>query len=209
MTSQVRFNPGQTIVLREMWDGKIWSARPAIVVQDEPELMAFYIPTGTAVRVHIAPNGSPAIVDNRARSDWILEQVEWPEFNRLKLVIPGTGYSVILFKDSKDYILLTWYINLEDPLGRIGLGYDSIDLLLDITVSPDLSEWHWHDEDELEEAVSAGLISSFKTKALYTEGERVVTWLQSGKSPFNGWGKWRPDPSWQIPVLPDGWDIVN
>jgi len=32
--------------------------------------------------------------------------------------------------------------------------------------------------------------------------------LQSGKSVFNGWEKWRPDPAWTVSVLEDGWDVV-
>ena len=83
-----------------MWDGKIWSARPAIVVQDEPELMAFYIPAGTVSRVHRAPGGNPVTADNLTRSDWILAEIlETPEYERLKLAIPGSAYSVLIFKD--------------------------------------------------------------------------------------------------------------
>ncbi|HEY31645.1 MAG TPA: DUF402 domain-containing protein [Dehalococcoidia bacterium] len=210
MVGQSCFQAGQTVVLREMWDGKIWSARPAIVVQDNPDLMAFYIPTGVVSSVRRASDGSPASVDNRVRSEWILsEEVEWPEYERLKLTIPGSGYSVIIFSDFRAGTLSTWYINLEEPIGRTHFSYDYIDLLLDVIASPDLSEWRWDDEDELEEVVKAGLISLIKAAELYTEGERVVAWLQSGTSPFNGWQKWCPDPSWQVPVLPEGWDIID
>jgi hypothetical protein len=30
----------------------------------------------------------------------------------------------------------------------------------------------------------------------------------SGKSIFNSWEKWRPDPAWKVPVLPEGWDVL-
>lgn len=210
MEDQSCFQAGQTVILREMWDGKIWSARPAIVVQDNPGLMAFYIPAGTVSRRRTASDGSPATVDNRVRSEWILsEEFEQPEHERLKLTIPGSGYSVIIFGDFRAGTLSLWYINLEEPIGRTRFSYDYIDLLLDVIASPDLSEWRWDDEDELEKVVKAGLISPLKVATLYREGERVVAWLQSGKSPFNGWEKWCPDPSWQIPTLPVGWDVIE
>ncbi|MDP2920648.1 MAG: hypothetical protein Q8O43_10590 [Dehalococcoidia bacterium] len=66
----------------------------------------------------------------------------------------------------------------------------------------------WKDEDEFEEAIALGLISPAKARELRAEGERVVRLLQSGKSIFSGWENWRPDPRWQVPVLPEGWDIL-
>ncbi len=101
-----------------------------------------------------------------------------------------------------------WYINLEEPLRRTAMGFEYLDQFLDVIVKPDLSGWRWKDEDELEEAIALGLISRGKASAMRVEGEKVAVWIQSGKSPFNGWEKWRPDPSWKAPVLPDGWDKI-
>lgn len=208
MREQPHFQPGQTIVLREIWQDNVWSARPAIVVQDEPELIALYIPIGTLCKEPTTPEGNRVTVESRVRSEWLLKDVESFEESRLKLIIPGTNYSVIIFRNPENGRQSSWYINLEDLIQRTVLGYDYIDQLLDIIVSLDLSEWHWKDEDELEEAVTAGLVSREKATAMYAEGEQVVKWLQSGKSPFNGWEKWRPDPSWGIPVLPKGWETI-
>jgi predicted RNA-binding protein associated with RNAse of E/G family len=97
---------------------------------------------------------------------------------------------------------------LEDPLHCTALGFDFLDQFLDIIVKPDLSGWHWKDEDELAEAVELGLISKERAAAMRAEGEKVALWIQSGKSPFNGWEKWRPDPAWKAPVLPEGWDKI-
>jgi hypothetical protein len=40
MTKLLYFRQGENIVLRETWSGKIWAARPMIVVQDNSELIA-------------------------------------------------------------------------------------------------------------------------------------------------------------------------
>ncbi len=124
------------------------------------------------------------------------------------MAIPGASYSVLLFRNLEDNELKAWYINLEEPLHRSRLGYDFFDLFLDIIVSPDLAEWYWDDEDELEEAVNIGLIAKEKVSEMYTEGNKAVNWLQSGKSPFNEWENWQPNPSWMVPVIPEGWDII-
>jgi hypothetical protein len=203
-----RFQQGQTIVLREMWKGKIWSARPAIVVKDKPELMAYYVPVETVCMAHRASDGSRAAVINIAHSDWILKNPEPSSHDHLRVIVPDKGCSVIFFMNPADGSLQQWYVNMEQPLRRTAISYDYTDLFLDIIISPDLSEWRWDDEDELEEAVIAGLVSKEEAATLYTQGRRVVEWLQSGNSPCNEWEKWVPDPSWKTPVLPAGRDII-
>jgi predicted RNA-binding protein associated with RNAse of E/G family len=103
--------------------------------------------------------------------------------------------------------LICWYVNLEEPLRRTASGFDYMDQTLDIVISPDLSEWHWKDEDELAGAVSLGMISGGRAKELRAEGERVAELMKARKSPFDGgWESWRPDETWPVPKLPRGWD---
>ena len=210
MREQPHFKPGQTILLREIWQNRVWSARPGIVVQDTPELMVFYIPAGTGTnwKRAVALDGTPATIENRLWSGWLLEDVELLGFDLLRMTIPGANYSVLIFWNTEDGAQQRWYINLEKPLQRTALGFDYIDQLLDIIATPDLTSWHWEDEDELKQAISLGFISSARADSLRSEGEKVIAWLQSGKSPFNGWEKWRSDPSWAVPVLPKGWDTI-
>ncbi|MDD5339193.1 MAG: DUF402 domain-containing protein [Dehalococcoidales bacterium] len=208
MAKLKHFSPGQTIVLREVVHNKLWSAKPVIVVQDMPELLVFYAPPATMAKKPKTPAGSRVKAANRVNDDWILIDSPWTDYDLLRMTIPGSIYSVLAFWDSPGMRFHDWYINMEDPLRRTGFGFDYLDQWLDAIVAPDLSAWHWKDEDEFAEAIDAGLISKDKSVVIRTEAERVVKWIQSGKSPFNSWEKWRPDPSWQIPVLPDGWDVL-
>jgi uncharacterized protein len=201
------FQPGQTILLREIWRGKVWSARPLIVVQDKPELIALCMPHETNCKYPRTREGGRVKAKNRLHSDWILKDDPNP-FYTLRLTIPGAGYSVVIFWDMPGMKHHSFYINMEEPLTRTATGYNLLDQWLDAIVKPDLSSWHWKDEDELAEAVDSGLISKAKAAAMYAEGEKVARWVQSGNSPFNGWEKWRPDPSWKAPALPEGWDRV-
>jgi hypothetical protein len=127
---------------------------------------------------------------------------------RLRLCIPGESYSVLIFWKDNYSNQDCFYINLEEPLYRTTRGFDYTDMLLDAIVEPDLKTWHWKDEDELAEAVALNQISKERARELYAEGERVAKMLQSGKSFFNGWEHWKPDPSWDTPVLPEGWDTI-
>jgi hypothetical protein len=212
MTKSLTFRSGENIVLRETWAGKIWSARPMIVVQDNAELIALHIPKDIRWMKHMPVQVKNVIPDQRISKQWALGDGHLGNFySYLKLVIPGESYSVILLRNSADDSLRNWYINLEDPanpIHRTAIGFDSTDMLLDVIVEPNLTDWHWEDEDELQEVVEAGLISPETAKSLYAKGEEVRDMIMSGKSIFNGWEKWRPDPAWKVPVLPEGWDVL-
>jgi hypothetical protein len=208
MPNQSFFRPGQTIVLREIWDSKIWSARPGILVQDRSEMFAMYAPPDTMCKHPKTLGGERVKAGNRVRSEWILKSEPWTDMHLLRMTVPGAIYSVLLFWDPTDMKFHDFYINLEDPLRRTRIGFDFMDQLLDVIVAPDLSGWHWKDEDEFAEAIYLGLISKERAAALYREGERVAKWIQSGQSPFNGWENWRPDPACPVPVFPQGWDRI-
>ena len=197
------FAPGQPCVLRIIWHGRIWEARPSIVVQDTPRLRAFYMPHGTVWK-DASPDLRPA---ERLNKTWALLDTKWAFGGTLRLSIPGAAYSVIRL-GNVDGSLYAWYVNLEDPLRQTEIGFDYEDSILDAIVSPDLASWRWKDEDELEEAVSAGLVSPEKAAAVHAEGKTVAAAIQSGRSIFNRWANWHSDPSWPVPVLPPGWDQV-
>jgi predicted RNA-binding protein associated with RNAse of E/G family len=207
MTGDGYFPPGQTVLLREVVHGRVWSAKPGIVVQDSPDLVALYAPPGTMIRQPRTPDMKRVKADNRLRGVWTLEQVPWSTFHILRLALAGVPYSVMVFWE-KDFKFRDWYINLEDPLHRVGNGFEYLDQWLDVIVAPDRKSWRWKDEDEFAEAVLLKLISPGKARDLRLAGEEVAAWIQTGESPFNKWVDWRPDPSWQTPVLPVGWDVI-
>jgi predicted RNA-binding protein associated with RNAse of E/G family len=184
------YSPGDVIVLREIWDGKIWTARPVILVQDDAELIALHIPEGTHWKHHQSRHGDRITALDRKNKQWVLRDFIWENRSSyIKLAIPGESYSVRLFRNP-DYSLHCWYINLEDaenPMHRTLIGFDCTDQILDVITEPNLKDWHWDDEDELREATEVGLISTEKARLLYSKGEKVRDLIMSGKSVFNGW----------------------
>src|SRR3712207_3884257 len=70
------WQPGDQIVLREILHQQVWTARPAIVVHDGPEVLAVYLMPGTRYK-------HPRLVDRDevprllASPTWRLVDVTW------------------------------------------------------------------------------------------------------------------------------------
>ncbi len=190
------------MVLREVWRSRIWTVRPVLVVRDSPALLALYLPAGTVWKRPRRPDGGPIRLP---AGDWTLMDHR-QTIDVLRLNIPGAAHSVMLFWKEGHAEFIGWYVNLEEPLRRTAIGFDYMDQALDIVISPDMTEWHWKDEDELQEALAAGLFTPRQAAEIRREGERALELLLARRPPFDdGWERWRPDPSWPAPQLPDGW----
>jgi hypothetical protein len=131
--------------------------------------------------------------------DWELEDTA-PTRDQICVAHPGRAHSIYLFwKDEGE--LEHWYVNFERPLRRTPVGFDTFDEKLDLIVQADGS-CRWKDENELEQAAALGLLDA---EAVRAEAARVLE-----EWPFpTGWEDWQPDPSWPLPQLPEGWDVVE
>jgi len=121
---------------------------------------------------------------------------------QLRITRAGNPYSVFLFQH-EDGTLRGWYVNLERPQRRTQRGFDYEDDLLDVWVAVG-AEPELLDEDELEEAISRGFISHERAADVRANAERVLA-----DPPWpTGWEEWQPEPGWQVPDLPPGWDLL-
>ena len=128
----------------------------------------------------------------------------------LLLVAPNDAHSVLLFWEGPNRVFDRWYINLQSPVRRTVLGIDFTDHFLGIIVGADLATWRWKDEDELQKALSLGLVSPTLASQIRAEGDRVIRKIQAGDSPFkDGWDRWRPNHERPIPELSASWDTVS
>jgi hypothetical protein len=98
-----------------------------------------------------------------------------------------------------------WYVNLQEPVRRTPIGFDVVDLTLDIVVRPDFS-WYWKDEDELALALSRGGVSEAFAAQIRRAGEEVVELIESRQAPFNDAWMVLPETS-RAPItdIADGW----
>jgi uncharacterized protein len=197
--------PGESVAVREIWDGRVWSATPAVVVEDGPAERRFYIPAGTTMTYAVDPDGR----ELRLYADhWELADRSFTR-SMLSFSWPDVRHAVLALWEA-DWAFAGWYVNLETALGRDGRCYDFVDHSLDVLVPPDGSTWSWKDEDELEEAVRRGIVTEEDATALRKEGERAARRLVRREPPFDrDWSQWRPDPAWPVPTLPGGWSRVD
>ena len=200
------WKPGQVIVIREIWQNKVYSVTPVRVVQDSSSWSALYLPPQTPC---LWPHTRKGVSIRIPTDEWVLDGGAWTSSDVLYLVQPGSGYTAVGFWDD-DYSFNSWKINLEKPMRRTPHGFDYMDQLLDIVVSADRSKWHWKDEDEVRQAQNLGLFTAEQVNELYQLGERAVRSLLANEPPFDcGWENWRPDPALRIPLdLPQGWEQV-
>jgi uncharacterized protein DUF402 len=197
-----RFSTGEAVVWRIVWHGRVWWAVPVTVVEDG-EIVALYVAPGTLFKAGQVLGGDP-----RLPTEWRLVDRVW-ENHVLQLTRPGEAHSVWALRPSATEQLAYWYVNLQDPLTRTSIGFDTRDNMLDVVVEPDLSAWRWKDERDVEAAVRTGLLSRREAGAVRREGERVVGLIEAGTPPFDpGWATWRPDSRWRVPTLRPGWSEV-
>ncbi len=98
-------------------------------------------------------------------------------------------------------------MNLQLPVKRSPIGFDTMDLILDVVVAPDMSRWEWKDEDQFQEAVSRNIFDAVTAAGIRSSGIAAVERLRVEADTFATWS-WAPPPNWATPRLPEGWDIV-
>jgi hypothetical protein len=197
-----RFAAGAQVALREVWNGAVWAARPAVVVEDTASQTTLFCPAGIA---WFASGRDGRRLKIPRPGFELMEQV-WDRAHVLSFAWPGRWAAILLLYRT-DWSGFTWYVNVEEPLRRTQIGFDTLDLQLDATVWSD--GWRWKDEDELAEAIDRGVIDPDDEPRLRAEAERAVRRILEREPPFDReWGSWRPDPSWPVPELPEGWDRV-
>jgi hypothetical protein len=190
---------GQAIVVRHVYGGRVFTSVPARVVADDPAYLALWIAPATHC---VYPE---AFEDGRVRalSDWGTRPHTWYGNGNLDVMRPGRAHMIRHFWHD-DGSFRGWYVNLQEPHRRTTIGVDSADHALDLWIEPDRSVT-WKDEQHVDDAVEVGLFDAAQAHAIRVEAERVLA-----EWPFpTGWEDFRPDPFWEPPELPEGWDVVD
>jgi hypothetical protein len=200
--SESRYLPGDPIVLRRVWQNRIYRVTAMTVVQDSADLVILYLGPGYPIKSTVNP------LKASLAESFELQDSTWGGGIKhlLMFISPGAAHAVYAMKN-EEHKITGWYINLQEPLSRTAVGFDTTDYLLDITFPPDRSVWKWKDEADFEEAVAAGKISRLQARDIRQEGERAAIHLQEGSSSFyDAWENWLPPKEWQIPRMPLNWD---
>ena len=181
-----RFDPGEVIEFREVWEGRTWELREGIIVEDGPELIATFTRPQSPVLTAVGREGERLRIPE---AEWTLAEAR-TYHGVLGLHAPGAQHSVLAAFDATGR-LEYWYINLESDLERTERGFQYQDHFLDVIVQPGMRSWAWKDEHELAEAVERGLFTPEKAAAIRAEGERAVEWLLARRPPYDRpWEEW-------------------
>jgi uncharacterized protein len=175
-----------------------------LVVRDEPEQTVLFLPGGVRCAMPIDEDGRELRMPDRP---WRLEIRRRGPQPVLSFAWPDTPYAVLLWSEDDRAV---WYVNLEDPIARTPIGFDTVDHALDVVIELDGSAWRWKDEDELADAVRDGLFTEEQATDFRRWGARARDRVLAREAPFDrDWTAWRPDPSWPLPELPEGWDVAE
>ena len=197
---------GENAILRGVGKKVLW-AFPTTVVQDTSDLIVLYMPAGVLGKnVKQKPTPQEYLVEEKIK----IVDCQWNRTDVLFLIVPGDSFSTYVMWDTGTKNLDCWYVNLQEPIRRTKIGFDTMDHALDVVIHPDMSSWEWKDDDEFQEAQKVGYFSAEKAREIWSEGERAVKLITSKRrSMYEKWATWQANPEWGIPKLSPLWDKVN
>ncbi|WP_344628278.1 DUF402 domain-containing protein [Kitasatospora arboriphila] len=209
-----RFPPGATVVRRDIHHGKVWSAQPYRAITDTGTVLHLAYWPGIRSLAPTAWTTALRTGDDTARKNglhdlaagtWELGPWTWQHTVVRARFEPGECFSLHYFQDPVTARPLRLYVNFERPVVRSGAGIDTLDLLVDLVVEPDLSGWWWKDQDEYEQGRRLGFVTDADHRMVERARERALGLLQDRAGPFaEPWPAWTPDAAWPLPILPEG-----
>lgn len=193
---------GEVIVHREIAWGRPWVAIPERVVEDTGDLLVTYIQTGAPFGY-----GEGQWPTATGLHPWY-PKVGWIGHGTLIVSRPGDAYAVWHFWTGDDRRFSCWYLNLQEPVRRTAIGYDTQDHELDLVVLPDV-RWSFKDDELMEQRVREGRYSVAEVAAIRAQGRELAAMVDAGTTWWDPvYTSWSPDPAWGPPTLPPGWSDV-
>ena len=198
-----RWKAGDCITARNIWDGRVFTAWPFLVVEDRGDVIAAFMPAGA---LWMRPTDLDGNDIRLPHGPWRLRGDVWRGHGLVRVFVRGGEHSVLVFLGDGD--VRRWYVNLEAPFRRTAIGIDTRDHHLDVVLAPDLDEATWKDETELDEAVAFGSMTGDEAAAVRAEAARAVRWIRRGDHPAidDRWRTWMPPPHWPLPTLAPDWE---
>jgi hypothetical protein len=196
------YRPGDPVLLRSIYGGRVRWTFPHTFVEEKDGRIGLLIRPGTKGKW--IRRGD----DGRYLSRWVTDRPPtdhvWLRNRVLWLARRGDAHMIGVFWDDATDEFRGWYVQLQDPLRSSRFGFDSMDHALDVWIEAD-GTWEWKDEEDFAEAQALGVFTPKQAAAIRAEAERVL----AARPWPTGWEDWRPDPRWQLPELPSGWDVVE
>src|SRR6186997_3695964 len=109
-----------------------------------------------------------------------------------------------MFFAEKDWRHICWYVNFQRPYVRTALGFEALDLALDIVVpAHDASARIAKDEEQYLAGIEQGGISKEDVAGMAQARSELADLKRLGMEPFlSDWRGWRPREGWPAQVVP-------
>ncbi|WP_163544527.1 DUF402 domain-containing protein [Occultella kanbiaonis] len=194
------FDRGQAVIYRELWDDRVMTAMPMRIVADDGISAVLYLAAETSFQAARAPGGGPV----RDLANWSSVRAVWTGGSLIKILHSEAWYSIDVEFD-KRRAFSGYYVNFQEPVRRTASGFDTVDLVLDLTVDR-AGAPHLKDVDDFENAVKDGHIASRTAERVWSEAERVRSEVERSGRPIDTdeWMQWNPPESWSAPTLSEG-----
>lgn len=207
------WRPGDVLVRREVlglwpvptpdepaaWWGEPWMAMPVRVIEDSAERLVTYVAPGAPFGFRDGAWPTPD-----GRHPWH-ERPAWGGHECLMVQRPGDDHAVWHFWTGADRAFRCWYINLQTAFVPTPIGFDTMDLELDLVVFP-TGDYVVKDLDVLPERVAEGRLTQAVVDHVIALGERLTAELDAGRWWWDtAWAGWTPDPGDRVPELRSDW----
>jgi uncharacterized protein len=198
---------GEHATFRGIGNRQVFWTYPTIVVQDTSDLIVLYLPAGVLGK---NTDHRPTPTEVMSTNVFNVVDHQWTRTDVLMMIVPEESFSTYIMWETGTKNLDCWYVNLQEPIRRTSIGFDTTDNWLDVVISPDMSEWHWKDEDEFKEAQKVGLYSTEKVAEIFAKGERAVRLItKERRALYEQWKEWQVNPEWNLPMLSPDWQKLN
>jgi hypothetical protein len=220
------FQPGETVVRREIMRGEVWFAYPSICVSDDGDQLVTFLPGGT----HFGFPSQGAFPAGEhpwkaaGHTFWNghgMLAIHWAEVDHAIFVFWNNGGASLSgsaaaaarhdspLSPGEERVRDCWYFNLQDAPRRTPIGFDTVDHELDIVWKNGAPTWEWKDVDEF--AATGELRYPGRTHEIQAEGDRIAKALDAGERWWDAsWEYWTPPvleagSGWTAPELPANW----
>ncbi|MEU4896159.1 DUF402 domain-containing protein [Streptomyces sp. NPDC044780] len=211
------FDVGETVVRRDVYQGRVWSELTLRVVDDTGEALVTACCPGSETRwsssyAKVRADGDRSVrteaFEAMAAGERELVPGVWQDTELLLWKPPTAWFSINAFfapGPGGTYRLRNWYVNFEYPMTRTDDGFNTFDLAVDLLIAPDLTRWRWKDEDEYAHVRRLGIVTHTDHQAVDAARAQALAMLEERQGPFAEaavWTAWRWNPAWPLPRLP-------
>jgi protein associated with RNAse G/E len=209
------WKPGDAVLLRGIYNQRVWIVQSAIVVKDTEDEVALAILPGAECMMPEGyingKHGEPREWDrwgDYKKNNRDMQKFIWHTNRMLVLLEPQKYYATLYFWQEDTNQFLCYYINFQLPFWRSEYGFDSLDLELDIVIDPE-HNWRWKDTDDYQKGIESGVIRQEWSDEIELAKLDVFEKMEKQKYPLDGrWLNWKPEINWVIPKLPTNWDKI-